>query len=43
MNPHSGAESNIVAAQALFPEIARRASELLDEVPELVTLETELA
>ena len=43
VNPHSGAESNIVAAQALFPEIARRASELLDEVPELVTLETELA
>ena len=31
-NPHSGAESNIVAAQALLPEIAARAPFLLDEV-----------
>ena len=32
VNEHSGAESNIVGAQALFPEVARRATELLDEV-----------
>lgn len=32
LNPHSGAESNIVGAQALFPEVARRASELLEEI-----------
>ena len=31
VNPHSGAESNVVAAQALFYEIAPRATELLDE------------
>ena len=43
VNPHSGAESNIVGAQALFPEIARRAGELLDEVPELFAREWETA
>jgi hypothetical protein len=32
LNEHSGAESNVVGAQALFPEVARRATELLDEV-----------
>jgi hypothetical protein len=32
LNPHSGAESNIVGAQALFPEIAARIGELLDDV-----------
>jgi hypothetical protein len=32
VNEHSGAESNIVGAQALFPEVARNATELLDEV-----------
>jgi hypothetical protein len=31
-NPHSGAESNIVAAQALLPDVAARVPELLDEV-----------
>jgi len=31
VNPHSGAESNVVAAQALFYEIAPRATELLDQ------------
>jgi len=35
VSEHSGAESNIVGAQALFPEVARRASELLDEVSPL--------
>jgi len=42
VSEHSGAESNIVGAQALFPEVARRASELLDEVsplPEQPTVE----
>lgn len=29
VNPHSGAESNIVGAQALFREVARRAPDLL--------------
>lgn len=32
INPHSGAESNIVGAQALFPEVSARASAMLDEV-----------
>lgn len=32
LNPHSGAESNIVGAQALLPEVAARAGALLDEV-----------
>ena len=32
VSDHSGAEANIVGAQALFPEVARRATELLDEV-----------
>jgi hypothetical protein len=32
LNPHSGAESNIVAAQALLPDVASRIRELLDEV-----------
>jgi hypothetical protein len=36
VNDHSGAESNIVGAQALFPEVARRATELLDEATTLV-------
>jgi hypothetical protein len=31
LNPHSGAESNIVAAQALFPEVAGRVGAMLDE------------
>lgn len=32
VNPHSGAEANIVAAQALLPDLAARARALLDEV-----------
>jgi hypothetical protein len=32
LNPHSGAESNIVGAQALLPDVAVRIHELLDEV-----------
>src|SRR6266513_2465890 len=32
LNPHSGAESNIVGAQALLPEVASRIGVLLDEV-----------
>jgi hypothetical protein len=32
LNPHSGAESNIVGAQALLPDVARRVPALLDEV-----------
>jgi hypothetical protein len=32
VNAHSGAESNIVGAQALFNEVARRAAVMLDEV-----------
>jgi hypothetical protein len=36
VSEHSGAESNIVGAQALFPEVARRATELLDEVAALL-------
>lgn len=32
LNPHSGAESNIVGAQALIPEVAARVGELLDGV-----------
>ncbi len=32
LNPHSGAESNIVGAQALLPDVAARVPELLDEV-----------
>ena len=32
VNAHSGAESNIVGAQALFNEVARRATVMLDEV-----------
>jgi hypothetical protein len=32
LNPHSGAESNIVAAQALLPDVAARVPALLDEV-----------
>jgi hypothetical protein len=34
LNPHSGAESNIVGAQALFPEVAAHIGALLDEVGE---------
>jgi len=32
LNPHSGAESNIVGAQALLPDVAARVGTLLDEV-----------
>lgn len=32
LNPHSGAESNIVGAQALLPDVAARIPELLEEV-----------
>jgi hypothetical protein len=32
VNPHSGAESNIVGAQALIPDVASRVAGLLDEV-----------
>jgi hypothetical protein len=32
LNAHSGAESNIVGAQALLPDVAAHAGELLDEV-----------
>jgi hypothetical protein len=32
LNPHSGAESNIVGAQALLPDVAPRVRQLLDEV-----------
>ena len=32
LNQHSGAESNIVGAQALLPDVAARIGELLDEV-----------
>jgi hypothetical protein len=32
LNPHSGAESNIVGAQALLPDVAARIRDLLDEV-----------
>ena len=35
VNPHSGAESNIVGAQALFPEVARRAGAMLDDVGQI--------
>jgi hypothetical protein len=39
INRHSGAESNIVGAQALLPDVARRASALLDEVGAPVAVE----
>ena len=32
VNPHSGAEANIVGAQALLPDVAARVGELLDQV-----------
>jgi len=32
LNPHSGAEANIVGAQALLPDVAARVGTLLDEV-----------
>jgi hypothetical protein len=32
LNPHSGAEANIVGAQALLPDVAARVHTLLDEV-----------
>ena len=32
LNPHSGAEANIVGAQALLPDVATRVGTLLDEV-----------
>ena len=32
LNPHSGAEANIVGAQALLPDVAARVRTLLDEV-----------
>lgn len=32
LNPHSGAESNIVGAQALIPDVSSRVGELLDAV-----------
>ena len=32
LNPHSGAESNIVGAQALLPDVASRVGTLLDQV-----------
>ena len=32
LNPHSGAEANIVGAQALLPDVASRIGELLDQV-----------
>ena len=35
VNAHSGAESNIVGAQALFPEVARRAGAMLDVVGQI--------
>jgi hypothetical protein len=35
LNQHSGAEANIVGAQALFAEVARRSTALLDEIPAL--------
>jgi hypothetical protein len=38
LNVHSGAESNIVAAQALLPEVVVRAAEMLDEVREDVAV-----
>jgi hypothetical protein len=32
LNPHSGAESNVVGAQALLPDVAARIGTLLDQV-----------
>ncbi|OLD11037.1 MAG: hypothetical protein AUJ06_01170 [Chloroflexi bacterium 13_1_40CM_3_70_6] len=43
VNPHSGAEANVVAAQALFHEIAQRASALLDEAGSAWEGEAEVA
>ena len=34
LNANSGAESNIVAAQALLPEVVTRVADMLDELPE---------
>ena len=39
LNPHSGAESNIVGAQALLPDVAARVGELLDEVADRLEVE----
>lgn len=36
INPHSGAESNIVGAQALLPDVATRVAALLDEIGDLL-------
>jgi len=38
LNPHSGAESNIVGAQALLPDVASRVRMLLDEVADHLEL-----
>jgi hypothetical protein len=39
LNPHSGAESNIVGAQALLPDVAARVHKLLDEVADRLEVE----
>jgi hypothetical protein len=39
LNPHSGAESNIVGAQALLPDVAARVGKLLDEVADRLEVE----
>jgi hypothetical protein len=39
LNPHSGAESNIVGAQALLPDVAARVGQLLDEVADRLEVE----
>jgi hypothetical protein len=39
LNPHSGAEANIVGAQALLPDIAARVGELLDQVADRLEVE----
>jgi hypothetical protein len=39
LNPHSGAESNIVGAQALLPDVAAHVGALLDEVGERFEVE----
>jgi hypothetical protein len=39
LNPHSGAEANIVGAQALLPDVAARVGELLDQVADRLEVE----
>jgi hypothetical protein len=39
LNPHSGAEANIVGAQALLPDVAARIGPLLDEVADRLEVE----